>query len=141
MSITPLLKISRRNFLPTCVFFPRITILGNDTNSCHSTLIQILCPLILFNHTNARLSPTSWIWEFLPFNPILIALIGCCADELPPLGSYYDFMNRFWNDSRENYSHTCLLNANRNINKPKKVIGANGKLIDQSLTHMPQGIW
>ncbi len=63
--------------------------------------------------------------------PIFTALAGCCcADELPLLGSYYDFMNRLWNGSRENYSRTCLLSTNKNGRKPVKVIGTDGKLVE-----------
>lgn len=96
---------------------------------------QILRSLILFallfNCTNAKLSLTLWVKQVLPFNPVLIALTGCsCAEQLPPLGSYYDFMNRLWNGSRENYSRTCLLIANKNGKKPKKLIGPDGKLIE-----------
>lgn len=96
---------------------------------------QILRSLILFafcfNRTDARLSLTVWVREVLPSNPIFTALAGCrCADELPPLGSYYDFMNRLWNGSRENYSRTCLLSTNKNGKKPKKVIGSDGKLVE-----------
>lgn len=96
---------------------------------------QILRSLILFaflfNRTDARLSLTVWVREVLPSSPVLTALTGCCcADDLPPLGSYYDFMNRLWNASRDDYSRTCLLTKNKNGKKPKKVIGSDGKLIE-----------
>ena len=56
----------------------------------------------LFNRTNARLSLTQWIRDVLPNNPLFIALIGCSRKrDLPPLGSYFDFADRFWGDSRE----------------------------------------
>lgn len=96
---------------------------------------QILRSLILFaflfNRTDARLSLTVWVREVFPSNPVLTALAGCrCVDDLPPLGSYYDFMNRLWNASCDNYSRTCLLTKNMNGKKPKKVIGPDGKLIE-----------
>ena len=96
---------------------------------------QILRSLILFallfNRTDARLCLTVWVRNVLPSNPVFIALVGCCcAGDLPPLGSYYDFMNRLWNASRDNYSRTCLLSKNKNGRKPKKVIGPDGKLIE-----------
>ena len=94
-------------------------------------LRSIILFTLLFNRTDARLCLTVWVREVLPSNPVFIALIGCrCADDLPPLGSYYDFMNRLWNASRDNYSRTCLLSKDKNGKKPKKVIGPDGKLIE-----------
>lgn len=80
---------------------------------------QILRSLILFaflfNRTNTKLSLTVWVREVLPSNPVLTALTGCrCYDDLPPLGSYYDFINRLWNASRDDYSRTYLLTENKN---------------------------
>lgn len=43
-------------------------------------------------------------------------------------GSYYDFMNRFWLDPRDIYSRSFLLPTGKNGKKPKKIIGADGKL-------------
>lgn len=77
---------------------------------------QILRSLILFtllfNKTKARLSLTSWVRDVLPESISLTILIGCAStDELPPLGSYYDFMNRFWMGSRDAYSRSALCSA------------------------------
>ena len=47
-----------------------------------------------------------------------------------PLGSYYDFINRFWIDPRERYSRSALFPTGRNGKKPKKLIGADGKLAE-----------
>lgn len=67
----------------------------------------------------------------LPESISLTVLIGCASpEELPPLGSYYDFMNRFWMGSRDNRSRSALLPAGRNGKKPKKLIGADGKLLE-----------
>jgi hypothetical protein len=81
----------------------------SDTGRPAQNQAQILRSLILFaflfNRTDAKLGLTGWVKTVLPFNPIFVALVGCrCADDLPPLGSYYDFMDRLWNGSRENYS-------------------------------------
>ncbi len=94
---------------------------------------QILRSLILFallfNKTKARLSLTSWVSDVLPNSISLTLLTGCASfDELPPLGSYFDFMNRFWIGSREPYSRSFLLPAGKNGKKPKKLIGTDGKL-------------
>ena len=95
---------------------------------------QILRSLLLFslllNKTPAKLSLTSWIREVLPYDPALIALIGCSNPyDLPPLGSYYDFMNRVWNADRSIYQRHYLLPAGKN-KKPDKKIGTDGKLIE-----------
>ena len=85
--------------------------------------------VLLFNKTKARTSLTLWVRDVLPGSAALTVLIGCtCADELPPLGSYYDFMNRLWLSTREPYSRTALLPVGKNGKKPKKIIGPDGKL-------------
>ena len=87
--------------------------------------------VLLFNKTSAKTSLTIWVREVLPSSISLMVLIGCtCQEELPPLGSYYDFMNRFWLASRDHYSRRYLLPAGRNGKKPEKVIGTDGKLSD-----------
>lgn len=86
---------------------------------------------LLFNRTDAKLSLTKWVRDVLPYNPIFISLIGCrSAETLPPLGSYFDFMNRLWKGPRENYSRSCLLPKGKNGKKPKKIIGTDGKLVE-----------
>ena len=86
---------------------------------------------MLFNKTKARTSLTTWVREVLPNSIALTVLIGCTStDDLPPLGSYYDFMNRFWLAPRDDYSHNALLPAGKNGKKPKKTIGSDGKLIE-----------
>ena len=86
---------------------------------------------LLFNRTDAKLSLTSWVNIVLPTNPVLIALIGCSSKhDLPPLGSYYDFMDRLWAGSLAHYSRSFLLPAGKNGKKPKKQIGPDGKLIE-----------
>ena len=40
-------------------------------------------------------SLTAWV-EKLKSDDLLALLIGCSPDSLPPLGSYYDFINRLW---------------------------------------------
>lgn len=96
---------------------------------------QILRSLILFtmlfNKTKARTSLTLWVREVLPKSIALTVLTGCTStDDLPPLGSYYDFMNRFWLAPRNDYSRRALLPAGKNGKKPKKLIGPDGKLTD-----------
>lgn len=98
---------------------------------------QILRSLILFasllGKTPAKNSLTAWIKEELPGSPLFIALIGS-EDEasLPPLGSYFDFMNRCWQGDRSKYSRNYALPAGKNGKKPKKNIGGDGKLEEES---------
>ena len=40
-------------------------------------------------------SLTSWV-KRLKSDRVLASLIGCPLNSLPPLGSYYDFMDRLW---------------------------------------------
>ncbi len=96
---------------------------------------QILCSLILFvllfNKTRAGTSLTSWVRDVLPNSISLAVLIGCASvEELPTLGSCYDFMNRFWPGQRDVYSRASLLPAGKNGKKPKKIIGPDGKLAE-----------
>lgn len=64
---------------------------------------------MLFNRTDAKLSLTSWVEDVLPKVPVLFALIGCpSVNSLPPLGSYFDFMNRFWGDPGKQYARSLF---------------------------------
>ena len=38
---------------------------------------------------------TAWVRK-LNADSLLAVLVGCPADSLPPLGSYFDFMDRLW---------------------------------------------
>ena len=50
---------------------------------------------LLFSEGLAKLSLTLWV-DRLKHDRLLAALIGCTTDSLPPLGSYFDFMDRLW---------------------------------------------
>lgn len=94
-------------------------------------LRSLILFVLLFNKSPAKTSLTAWVTDVLPDSISLIILIGCVsADELPPLGSYYDFMNRFWPASRSRYSRKALLPATKNGKKPDKTIGSDGKLME-----------
>ena len=86
---------------------------------------------MLFNKTRACLSLTTWVREVLPNDSLLITLIGCSSKkELPPLGSYFDFINRIWRGKKNRYMRSSLFPAGKNGKKPKKEIGSDGKLIE-----------
>ena len=73
--------------------------------------------------------------DVLPASISLIILVGCTSpEELPSLGSYYDFMNRSWLASRRSYSRHALLPPGRNGRKPVKTLGTDGKLEDDDTT-------
>ena len=94
-------------------------------------LRSLILFVLLFNKTKAHTSLTLWVREVLPKSIALTVLIGCTSiEELPPLASYYDFMNRFWLAPRDNYSRQTLLPAGKNGKKPKKIIGPDGKLVE-----------
>ncbi len=78
-------------------------------------LRSLILFVLLFNKTKARHSLTYWVMGVLPNAISLTVLIGCASfDELPTLGSYFDFMNRFWLEPREVYSCSSLLPAGKN---------------------------
>lgn len=87
---------------------------------------------LLFDRTDAHTSLTAWVRDVLPKSITLTVLIGCSSfDELPPLGSYYDFMDRFWNGDRSRYARNFPLPAGKNGKKPKKSIAPDGKLMEE----------
>ena len=100
-------------------------------NQCQILRSVILFSL-LFNKTPAGTSLTSWVRDVLPFSPLFTALIGCwSSSDLPPLGSYYDFMNRLWRGDRRHYSRGALFPKGKNGKKPKKDIGPDEKLREE----------
>ena len=104
---------------------------GRPAKNQAQILRSLILFVLLFNRTSARTSLTVWVRETLPESISLTVLVGCTSpDQLPPLGSYYDFMNRFWLAPRDIYSRTSLLPAGRNSKKPDKVIGTDGKLVE-----------
>lgn len=92
---------------------------------------QILRSFILFfllcSEGLAKLSLTLWV-DRLRGDRVLAALIGCTPDSLPPLGSYFDFMDRLWAaPATALYARDKLLPASRNRKKPDKPKGKNQK--------------
>lgn len=73
------------------------------------------------------LSLTSWVLK-LASDDILATLIGCLPDSLPPLGSYYDFINRLWlRQSSLDVSDTKATHPYPRNSKPKTSPGKNKK--------------
>ena len=98
---------------------------------------QIFRSLILFTlllgKTSAKLSFSSWVRDVLPYEPAFIALIGCSSPYvLPPLGSNFDFINRFWRGAKDIYRRPSSFPAGKNSKSFPKEIGPDGKLVDKS---------
>lgn len=88
-----------------------------------SNQVQIIRSLILFFLISANSGSyglTAWIVR-LRNDPVLAALIGCRTDSLPPLGSYFDLMDRLWLfHDKDPYSRSKLFPSGRNTSKPDK---------------------
>lgn len=125
-------KLLNLNLDPLLEFIPGFYSKGGRPAKHQAQILRSLILFtMLFNKTKAHTSLTLWVKEVLPKSISLTVLIGCtCSDDLPPLGSYYDFMNRFWMASRDGYSRNAFLPAGKNGKKPKKLIGPDGKLIE-----------
>lgn len=92
---------------------------------------QILRSFVLFfllvSKGLSSLSLTSWV-DRLKHDRVLATLIGCSPDSLPPLGSYYDLIDRFWAAPKsDRYSRCKLLPASWNSRKPQRPKGKHQK--------------
>ena len=99
---------------------------------------QILRSFVLFFLMISKgLTPpslTHWVSR-LSKDRLLAALIGCHADSLPPLGSYFDFMDRLWlHTDTLHYSRHKLLPASWNSKKPDRPNGKHQKAQESSKT-------
>ena len=78
-------------------------------------------------------SLTRWVSN-LSHDRVLAALIGCPLDSLPPLGSYFDFMDRLWVHAVPAlYSRKKLLPASWNSARPDKPNGKHQKAVERSI--------
>lgn len=105
---------------------------GRPAKNQAQILRSVILFTLLFNKTPAGTSLTLWVRDVLPMSSLFISLIGCSSSsELPPLGSYYDFMNRLWQGNREHYSRSYFYPRQKNGKKPKKEIGPDEKLVEE----------
>jgi hypothetical protein len=74
-------------------------------------------------------SLTKWV-DLLKSDDLLALLIGCSPDSLPPLGSYYDFINRLWlrDSNLDKAEIKQLFKFPKNSKPKKKGPGKNKKL-------------
>ena len=84
---------------------------------------QIIRSLVLFFLFSGQASVkglTKWC-KTLKHDPVLAALAGCTTGSLPPLGSYFDMMDRLWlYKDRERYSRNKLFPPLKNSSKPER---------------------
>lgn len=106
---------------------------GRPAKNQAQILRSLILFTLLFNRTNAKTSLTAWVRDVLPRSISLACICGFPSlEDLPPLGSYYDLMNRLWIGSRQPYARSALLPAGKNGKKPDKTIGSDGKLAEES---------
>ena len=69
----------------------------------------------------SRIAFTRWL-NRLASDDLLAFLIGCSPSSLPPLGSYFDFINRLWlqNPAFERLGRKDLFPAHKNLKPSKK---------------------
>ena len=73
------------------------------------------------------LSLTRWV-EIIKEDELYSTLIGCSLGSSPPLGSYYDFMDRLWAAPQsDRYKRNKTFPSNKNKSKPKKPKGKGEK--------------
>ena len=75
--------------------------------------------------------PFLYVVERLKSDRVLASLIGCTTDSLPPVGSYFDFMDRLWAaPASDLYSRSKLLPSSWNSRKPEKPKGKKQKALE-----------
>ena len=81
---------------------------------------QIIRSLVLMLDQKIQ-SLDKWV-KNLHNDDILALLIGCSTDSLPPLGSYYDFIDRLWlqSENSEKLGRNILLPACKNSKPSQK---------------------
>ena len=82
---------------------------------------------LLFSKGLVSASLTQWVFR-LRHDRVLAALIGCHTHSLPPLGSYFDFMDRLWTAPETGlYRRSSLLPASWNSRRPERPRGKGQK--------------
>lgn len=75
---------------------------------------------LLYRNGLVPLSLTKWV-KILKEDTLYSILIGCPSGSSPPLGSYYDFMDRLWAaPDSDRYSRSKLFATDKNKIKPQK---------------------
>ncbi len=100
---------------------------GRHTKNQPQILRSFILFFLLYSEGLAKPSLTLWVDRFSN-DRLLASLIGCVQDSLPPLGSYFDFIDRLWTaPATDLYAQDKLLPASRNRKKPVKPKGKKQK--------------
>lgn len=100
---------------------------GRPARNQPQILRSFILFLFLYSEGLAPSSLTLWVDRF-KHDRVLAALIGCTTDSLPPLGSYFDFMDRLWTAPKsDRYSRNKLPSASWNSKNPEKPKGKKQK--------------
>ena len=83
--------------------FPFYSSTGRPATNQPQILRSFILFFLLLSMGLTPPSITSWIAR-LKQDRVLATLIGCPIHSLPPLGSYFDFMNRLWAAPFRSYS-------------------------------------
>lgn len=109
------------------VLLPFYSTTGRPAKNQPQILRSFILFFLLYSKGLAPPSLTLWV-ERLKSDRILAALVGCTTDSLPPLGSYFDFMDRLWAaPASDLHSRDKLLPASWNSKKPEKPKGKKQK--------------
>ena len=100
---------------------------GRPAKNQPQILRSFILFFLLYSKGLAKPSLTLWV-DRLKNDHVLASLIGCTLDSLPPLGSYFDFMDRLWDaPSTDLYARDKLLPASWNRKKPDRPKGKHQK--------------
>ena len=100
--------------------FPLYSFTGRPALNQPQILRSFILWFLLFRQGLVKLSLTEW-GEKLKGDELYSNLIGCSSGSSPPLGSYYDFIDRLWaGPHSDRYSRNKTFPSNKNKSKPKK---------------------
>ena len=107
--------------------FPLYSFTGRPALNQPQILRSFILWFLLFHQGLVKLSLTEWV-EKLKGDELYSNLIGCSSGSSPPLGSYYDFIDRLWAAPLSDwYSRNKTFPSNKNKSKPKKPKGKGEK--------------
>lgn len=115
------------------VLLPFYSFIGRPAKNQPQILRSFLLFFLLVSMGLTPPSLTRWVSR-LSRDRVLAALIGCPLDSLPPLGSYFDFMDRLWIHAVPDlYSRNKLLPASWNSARPDTPNGKHQKAVERSI--------
>ena len=107
--------------------FPLYSFTGRPALNQPQILRSFILWFLLFRQGLVKLSLTEWV-EKLKGDELYSNLIGCSSGSSPPLGSYYDFIDRLWaGPHSDRYSRNKTFPSNKNKSKPKSPGGKGQK--------------